>query len=81
MTPLRSTPSDGAELLAERLSESEADEDRLEVAQAYLHLAKLHHVHQDLKATSAVLERGLALSDAYNVLNQLKDWIDDGAPD
>lgn len=53
-------------LLEERLEESEADEDRLELAQAYLHLAELNYRLKAVPDAVAAVERGLALSDAYN---------------
>lgn len=53
-------------LLTERLKISEADEDRLELAQAYLHRALLdHRANENDKAVDAI-ERGLALSAAFN---------------
>ncbi|MET0387610.1 MAG: hypothetical protein ABW321_16695, partial [Polyangiales bacterium] len=54
------------DLLGQRLAESEADEDRLELAQAQLHLAQLHYRLQQLPAAGRALEAGLALSDTYN---------------
>jgi hypothetical protein len=54
------------ELLEKRLKESQADEDRLELAQAYHHLAKLHDTLADPVSAAQAVERGLALSDAYN---------------
>jgi hypothetical protein len=54
------------ELLRKRLKESEADEDRLDLAQAYLHLAKLHYRRKDTGPAVDAVEQGLALSDAYN---------------
>jgi hypothetical protein len=53
-------------LLAERLSQSDADEDRLELAQAYHHLARLEHRLGDARAAARAVERGLALSDRFN---------------
>jgi hypothetical protein len=54
------------ELLEKRLRESQADEDRLELSQAYHHLAKLHDTLGDATAATRAVERGLELSDAYN---------------
>jgi hypothetical protein len=54
------------ELLENRLRASQADEDRLELAQAYHHLAKLHDTLGDSKAATAAVERGLELCRSYN---------------
>lgn len=54
------------ELLEERLSESQADEDRLELAQAYHHLAKLHDTLGDRRAATVAVERGLELCRSYD---------------
>lgn len=54
------------ELLAKRLAESEADEDRLELAQAHLALAKLYYEAKQWTEASGAIERGLELSDVYN---------------
>ncbi|HEY2733504.1 MAG TPA: hypothetical protein VGI70_05945, partial [Polyangiales bacterium] len=55
-----------AKLLEKRLDESEADEDRIDLAQTYMHLAALHYHFKDMAAATSDIERGLALSDAYN---------------
>jgi hypothetical protein len=54
------------ELLEKRLAESQADEDRLELAQAYHHLAELHYRLKDPHAAVIAVETGLALSDAFD---------------
>jgi len=54
------------ELFEKRLGESQADEDRLELAQAYHHLAQLHDTLGDPGAATRAVERGLELSDAYD---------------
>ena len=54
------------ELLEKRLAETAADEDRLELAQAYHHLARLHDNLGDPTAAARAVERGLALSDEYD---------------
>jgi WD40 repeat protein len=54
------------QLLAERLRQSQADEDRLELAQAYHHLAELHDRLGDPAAAARAVESGLDLSDQYN---------------
>jgi hypothetical protein len=54
------------ELLEKRLSETAADEDRLELAQAYHHLARLHDNLGDPSEAVRAVERGLALSDEYD---------------
>ncbi|HWO07871.1 MAG TPA: hypothetical protein VNN80_00285, partial [Polyangiaceae bacterium] len=54
------------ELLEKRLRESQADEDRLELAQAYHRLAELHARLGDAEAAARAVESGLALSDQYN---------------
>jgi hypothetical protein len=54
------------ELLAQRLEQTGTDEDRLELAQAYHHLAKLQDRLGDVNAAAAAVERGLELSDAYD---------------
>ena len=54
------------ELLEERLRASEADEDRLELAQAYHHLAKLHDTLGDSAAAARAVERGLELCRSYD---------------
>jgi hypothetical protein len=54
------------ELLEKRLAETAADEDRLELAQAYHHLARLHDNLGDSTAAARSVERGLALSDEYD---------------
>ena len=54
------------ELLEKRLRESQADEDRLELAQAYHHLAELQNRLGDTTAAARAVERGLELSDQYN---------------
>jgi cellulose synthase operon protein C len=54
------------ELLEKRLHESAADEDRLELAQAYHHLARLHDTLGDSRAAAGAVEKGLALSDQYD---------------
>ncbi len=53
-------------LIERRLAESEADEDRLELAQAELHVAKFCYRLRDMSAAIAAVEHGLALSDVYN---------------
>lgn len=53
-------------LLGERLAASDADEDRLELAQTYHHLARLQHRRGDARAAVRAVERGLTLSDQYN---------------
>jgi hypothetical protein len=53
-------------LLGERLAASDADEDRLELAQTYHHLARLQHRRGDARAAVRAVERGLTLSDRYN---------------
>jgi cellulose synthase operon protein C len=54
------------ELLEKRLRESGVDEDRLELAQAYHHLAMRHDTLADPVAAARAVEKGLALSDQYN---------------
>ncbi|HTV20091.1 MAG TPA: hypothetical protein VMG12_15515 [Polyangiaceae bacterium] len=54
------------ELLEQRLRTSQADEDRLELAQAYHHLAKLHDTLGDTRAATLAVERGLELCRAYD---------------
>ncbi|HVZ34695.1 MAG TPA: hypothetical protein VG963_19840, partial [Polyangiaceae bacterium] len=54
------------QLLEERLKKSEADEDRLELAQAYHQQAALQYRSQDPSAAARSVERGLALSDTFN---------------
>jgi hypothetical protein len=54
------------ELLEKRLAESEADEDRLELAQAYLLTAKLYYAAKQWTEASRAIEQGLLLSDVYN---------------
>jgi tetratricopeptide (TPR) repeat protein len=54
------------ELLEKRLKQSEVDEDRLDLAQAYHLLAKLHDRVGDTDAAVKAVERGLDLSDAYD---------------
>ena len=54
------------QLLEQRLEETDADEDRLELAQAYLHLAELSHHVGDLSAATEAVEHGLLLAAAYN---------------
>jgi hypothetical protein len=54
------------ELLEERLSASQADEDRLELAQAYHHLAQLHDTLGDRQAATLAVERGLELCRSYD---------------
>lgn len=53
-------------LLEQRLQESDADEDRLELAQAYHHLARSHHARGDFTSAARAVERGLELSDAFD---------------
>jgi len=53
-------------LLEKRLDESGADEDRLELAQAYHQLAKLNYRMQDTRAARLAVERGLELSSQFN---------------
>jgi hypothetical protein len=53
-------------LLEERLGASQADEDRLELAQAYHHLAQLHDSLGDTRAATAAVERGLELCRSYD---------------
>ncbi|MET0340632.1 MAG: hypothetical protein ABW252_06500 [Polyangiales bacterium] len=55
-----------AKLLAARLKESKADEDRLELSQTELHLTALHHRLGALPEATRAAERGLALAEAYN---------------
>jgi hypothetical protein len=54
------------ELLEKRLRETSADEDRLELAQAYHHLAKLQDTLGDATAAVRAVEKGLALSAQYD---------------
>jgi cellulose synthase operon protein C len=54
------------ELLEKRLRETGADEDRLELAQAYHHLAELHDRLGDANAAARAVEKGLTLSDQYD---------------
>jgi hypothetical protein len=62
----RSAAEQRVELLAKRLRESQTDEDRLELAQAYHHLAELHDRLGDPQAAARAVESGLELSDQYN---------------
>jgi hypothetical protein len=54
------------DLLEARLEESEADEDRLELAGAYHELARLQFHAKDPNAAARALERGLELSDEFD---------------
>jgi cellulose synthase operon protein C len=53
-------------LLEKRLAQSNADEDRLELAQAYANLAQLRYQAKALPAAAHAIERGLDLSDQFN---------------
>ncbi len=53
-------------LLGDRLDASDADEDRLELAQSYHHLARLKYRQGDARAAAQAVERGLELSDRFN---------------
>ena len=53
-------------LLEKRLDESGADEDRLDLAQAYHQLAKLEQAAQQSTAAARALERGLELSGEFD---------------
>lgn len=54
------------DLLEARLRTSQADEDRLELAQAYHHLATLHDTLGDARAATFAVERGLELCRTYD---------------
>jgi hypothetical protein len=55
-----------AALLEQRLDETDTDEDRLDLAQAYQHVAALQYDLRQLPEATRAVERGLALAAEFN---------------